>query len=135
MNPYSKADQLYTYKKPTLARRTEFTKKQRKEIDRIYGETCVVCMNPCVSYHHRKFRSQGGRNNPRNGAPLCEGCHRYVHEHPEAAEDLRQEAIKRFGPYYYFDKYDCWKQGLIDAPDNRKFETFMESEELKASKL
>ncbi|WP_176140660.1 hypothetical protein [Halobacillus salinus] len=99
---------------------------------RIYGEECVICMNPTVAIHHRKFRGQSGRNNPRNGAPLCQECHEHVHEHPEAAEQLRQDAIDRFGPYYYFDKYDCFFHALIDEPENKPFEDFMEAEERKA---
>lgn len=92
----------------------------------------MICMNPDVAIHHRKFRSQSGRNNPRNGAPLCQGCHDYMHRNPEAAEELRQEAIDRFGPYYYFDKYDCFYEALIDEPETKPFEDFMEAEELKA---
>ncbi|SEB15928.1 hypothetical protein SAMN05421743_12163 [Thalassobacillus cyri] len=132
MNPYSKKQQLKRMKIPSRARRSEFTDKQKREIDRIYGPDCVICMHPDTSYHHRLYRSHIGRNNPRNGAPLCQSCHDFIHDTPEAAEELRQEAIRRFGPYYHYDKYDCWKHGLIDEPDTRKFEDFMEAEERKA---
>ncbi|WP_052158664.1 HNH endonuclease [Halobacillus sp. BBL2006] len=131
-HPYSKEMQLNYNKLPSKAKRSEFTSRQRKEVKRLYGDCCIICLHPDSQLHHRVFRSQNGRNNPRNGAPLCQGCHDYVHAHTEAAEQLRQEAAARFGPYYYFDKYDCWKHALIDEPDNKAFEDFMEKEERKA---
>ena len=132
MNPYSKEDQLHKMKVPSRKQRAEFSSSQRKETKRIYGEECVICMDPSVQIHHRKYRSQLGRNNPRNGAPLCNGCHDIVHENAEVAEDLRLQALDRFGPYYYFDKYDCYLHGLIDAPTKQAFEDFMEQEEREA---
>lgn len=133
MNPYSKQQQLHSNKIPSRKKRAEFTDKQRKEVKHIYGKECIICMNPYVTIHHRHFRSQFGRNNPRNGAPLCNDCHQFVHSNQEAAEELRQQAIKRFGPYYYYDKYDCYQKGLIADSTNSLFEEFMQAEEIKAA--
>ncbi|SDO80187.1 HNH endonuclease [Halobacillus aidingensis] len=132
IHPYSKEQQLLADRLPSKAKRSEFTTKQRKEVKRIYGDYCQICMNPHTQIHHRKFRSGSGRNNPRNGAPLCHECHAFVHAHHETAEDLRTEAADHFGPYYYYDKYDCFFEALIDEPTDKAFEDFMELEERKA---
>jgi HNH endonuclease len=161
-NPYSKADQLkghqrekpkprykerrYNRRKrqskkvdykgvkiPSRAKRAEFTKEDKEKIKEFYGDTCLLCGSPYIEFHHRKYRSQLGRNNPRNGAPLCEDCHiPRVHKDPKLAQELRDEAEKRFGPYYYYDKYDCWKKGLIERPTDELFNKFMEEEEERA---
>lgn len=132
IHPYSKKQQLEYNELPSKAKRGEFTTKHRKEVKGIYGEECVICMNPEVAIHHRMFRSHSGRNNPRNGAPLCGECHDFVHANPEGAEQLRQDALNRFGPYYYYDKYDCFFEGLIEEPEQQAFELFMSQEERKA---
>jgi hypothetical protein len=33
--------------------------------------------------HHRKIRSQGGTNKLDNLIYCCDGCHTYIHAHPE----------------------------------------------------
>ena len=128
---YTKEMQLGKQKKgvkiPPRSKRSEFTKKDRKRIIDLYGEHCQFCFSPYVEFHHRKYRSQSGRNNPRNGAPLCHDCHKYVHENVKAAEFLRNEAIERFGPDYYKDKYDLWREGKISDPDDSLLEKYFRS--------
>ena len=117
---------------PSKKNRGEFKPKQRKQIEELFGHECLKCKSPYIQHHHRYFRSHDGRNNPRNGAPLCDRCHREVHAEFEKAQALRDEAEKKFGPYYHNDKYDLWKAGLIDRPTDRLFERFMKEEEQKA---
>lgn len=38
--------------------------------------------------HHRVRRSQCGGNEPQNLITLCATCHRWVHDHPYAANQL-----------------------------------------------
>jgi hypothetical protein len=43
-------------------------------------ECCGAGLNPLAfECHHRKFRSQGGTDDPRNLLALLRGCHRRVH--------------------------------------------------------
>lgn len=113
---------------PTRAKRGEFTVKHKSQIIDLYGNVCLVCGNPNIEFHHRKFRSGLGRNNPRNGAPLCNTHHREAHENAGFAQLLRQEAIERFGEFYFLDKYDLWKAGKIDRPIDELFERFFDKE-------
>ncbi|MEK4030829.1 HNH endonuclease signature motif containing protein [Pseudobacillus sp. FSL P4-0506] len=114
---------------PSRAKRSEFTLKDKQKIIELYGDGCLFCYSPYVEYHHRKFRSGLGRNNPRNGAPLCNLHHRQVHEQPELAEKLREEARERFSEDYFKDKYDLWKEGKIERPTDELFERFFEGVE------
>lgn len=119
---------------PSRAKRSEFTLKDKHKIVELYGDCCLFCYSPFVEFHHRKFRSGSGRNNPRNGAPLCNHHHRQVHEHPELAEKLREEARERFTDDYYKDKYDLFKEGKIDRPTDELFERYFEKVEREDEK-
>lgn len=114
---------------PTRSKRGDFTVKHKSQVIDLYGNCCLVCGNTNVEFHHRKFRSGLGRNNPRNGAPLCNTHHREAHDNAAFAQLLREEAIERYGPYYYFDKYDLWKANKIDRPTDKLFERFFEEEQ------
>ena len=119
---------------PSRANRAEFSGKQRQKIHDLWGDGCYLCSNPYIQYHHIRYRSQLGRNNPRNGIPLCERCHTRVHAEREVSDYLRNLAEDRFGTYFYYDKFDAWKQGLIDRPTDKLFEEFMEKEMKKHGK-
>lgn len=114
---------------PSRANRAEFSGKQRQMIHELWGDGCYLCANPYIQYHHITYRSQLGRNNPRNGIPLCDKCHTRAHDERELADHLRNEATDRYGPFYFYDKYDCWKQNLIERPTDKLFESFMVEEE------
>lgn len=120
---------------PTRAKRSEFTIKHKSQIIDLYGNCCLVCGNPLVEFHHRKFRSGLGRNNPRNGAPLCNTHHREAHDNAGFAQLLREEAIERFGPYYFWDKYDLYKKGMIPNTTDQAFEKFFDQEEWKSEDI
>ena len=119
---------------PSRAKRGEFTKEHKMQIIDLYGNTCLICGNPNVEFHHRKFRSGLGRNNPRNGAPLCHIHHREAHDNAGFAQLLREEAIERWGPYYFWDKYDLYKKNLIPNTTDESFEKFFEKERERIEK-
>jgi hypothetical protein len=58
-----------------------------------------------INVHHRRLRSQGGRDTPENRALLCgsgtTGCHGWVHAHPKLAM-ASGWIVSAFGP----DPYD-----------------------------
>lgn len=41
-----------------------------------------ACSGTGGSWHHRKLRSQGGRDNAANSLFVCSSCHDYIHMHP-----------------------------------------------------
>lgn len=44
---------------------------------------CQVCnKKPAVHKHHRKLRSQGGDDTPKNLLDVCLGCHTTIHANP-----------------------------------------------------
>jgi hypothetical protein len=116
---------------PSRAKRGEFTVKQKMQIIDLHGNCCLVCGSPLIEFHHRKFRSQLGRNNPRNGAPLCLTHHKEAHDNVGFAQLLREEAIERFGEFYYYDRYDLYKENYIDRPTQELMDKFFEGEEEK----
>jgi hypothetical protein len=44
---------------------------------------------------------------------------------------LREEAIERFGEFYYYDRYDLYKENYIDRPTQELMDKFFEGEEEK----
>lgn len=113
---------------PSRAKRGEFTLMQKMQIIDLYGNMCLACQSTFIEFHHRKFRSGMGRNNPRNGSPLCQIHHRWAHTDSIFAQSLRDEAKAMWGPYYFWDKYDLWKHGLIERPTDELMERFFEKE-------
>jgi hypothetical protein len=111
---------------PSRAKRGEFTLQLKMKVIDLYGNSCLVCGSPNVEFHHRKFRSQLGRNNPRNGAPLCQTHHREAHDNAGLAQLLREEVKERFGEFYYYDRFDLWKAGCIDRPTEELMEKYFE---------
>lgn len=119
---------------PSRAKRSDFTIKHKHTIIDLWGNTCRCCGNPIVEFHHRKFRSGMGRNNPRNGCPLCQQCHARCHTDAAFAQIWRDEAIKIWGIYYFWDKYDLWKHNLIERPTEELMDQFFEREREKCQK-
>lgn len=56
-------------------------------IDPIYCDRCGTSRN--VQMHHRKYRSRGGSDDPKNLVPLCRVCHFDVHSHKPGTEKWR----------------------------------------------
>lgn len=60
----------------------------RRVIHERAGGRCERCGTPLVDAfeaHHRKLRSQGGRDDVTNLVALDGDCHRWAHENPDAA--------------------------------------------------
>ncbi len=119
------------FKKVKARVRTSISKKEyQKAIDK-FGSCCVICQNPRIEMHHVKFRSQGGKGVYRNLVPLCEKHHRLAHTQRWFAEALRNERENMFGKYYWCDKRDLFKIGLIKDDTDWEFEKFMIEETMK----
>jgi 5-methylcytosine-specific restriction endonuclease McrA len=154
-HPYSKADQLaghlkkekakYKQKKPRHKKkkpeiykgrvipkakvRGEISKKEYNRAVEEFGAYCNTCGNPYIEMHHIKFRSQGGRGRYRNLIPLCKKHHMLAHKDREFSERLRSQREKRFGEWYWADRFDLFKAGLIPTPTEECFERFMQEKE------
>lgn len=64
---------------------------------------CEVCgIRPATNMHHRKNRSQGGRDTAANLLAVCgtgtTGCHGYITEHPAEAYDKGWSVRRAFDP-------------------------------------
>ena len=119
---------------PSRAKRSEFTIAIKNEVIDMWGNVCRSCGNPFIQFHHRKFRSGSGRNNPRNGCPLCLECHARCHEDAEFANYWREEAKAIWGEYYFWDAYDLWKHNMIERPTEELMNRFFEGEREKCLK-
>lgn len=130
--PKKKYKKLETFKgrtiPPAKARGTISKKEFEKAIE-AFGSVCVFCSSPYIEMHHIKFRSQQGRGNYRNLIPLCKEHHTEAHTEREFADSLREQRVSTFGEWYWADKYDLFKAGLIPNTDDKTFETFMKGEE------
>jgi 5-methylcytosine-specific restriction endonuclease McrA len=130
--PRKKKKKLATYKGRTIPKakvRGEISKKEyNKAIDE-FGAYCNICGSPYIEMHHIKFRSQGGRGGYRNLIPLCNAHHRKAHKDREFSERLRFQREKRFGEWFWADRFDLFKTGLIPEPTNEHFERFMQEQE------
>ena len=127
LRAYPKSEQL---KKtiPSRKQRGAITKKEYQRAIEAFGDVCVVCGNPKIEMHHIVFRSQGGRGGYRNLIPLCNKHHRWAHQNREFADRLRKDREKQYGPYFWADKWDLWKAGLIKDATDEEFEKFFEKE-------
>jgi 5-methylcytosine-specific restriction endonuclease McrA len=71
-----------------LTRRTPLRSRRRRLPVKPSG-FCVAALPGChgraVHVHHRKPRGRGGSDAAANLAALCASCHRWIHEHPAAA--------------------------------------------------
>jgi hypothetical protein len=62
---------------------------------------------------------------------LCSEHHRGktgVHENKMLMEGLQVLHESLYGPYFYCDRYDLFKLGLIPTPTNEAYEKFMKGE-------
>lgn len=141
MHPYPKSQQLKklgrkekkleVYKGRTIPSRKQRASISKKEYNRTleaFGDVCCICGNPQIELHHIVFRSQGGKGGFRNLIPLCKEHHKKAHKHRRFADQLREQRKQLFGEYYWADKYDLFKKGLIPNTDDKTFEKFFEEE-------
>lgn len=154
--PYSKADQLKGHQKqkdkpnykerrpkkkkrklevykgrtiPTGKQRSAISKKEYTRAIETFGSVCVICSNPYIEMHHILFRSLMGKGGYRNLTPLCKEHHILAHSSREFSDKLRKERQKMYGEWYWADKYDLFKAGLIPNTDDKTFEKFMREHE------
>ena len=130
--PRKKKGKLEIYKGrtiPSAKQRGAVSKKEYARAIEAFGDSCVYCGNPYIEMHHVRFRSQGGRGKYRNLMPLCKEHHNRAHTDREFSEMLRDIREKKYGPWYWADKYDLFKAGLIPNTTDAEFEKFMKLEE------
>lgn len=117
---------------PSKVRGSISKKEYEKAID-AFGSNCAICMDPHIEMHHLRFRSHQGRGNYRNLIPLCNKHHGLAHTNKNFADSLREERMERYGEWYWCDKFDLLKAGLIVNSTDEEFEKWMIKEEVKAS--
>jgi hypothetical protein len=133
--PYkkSKKSKLEVYKGKSIPKskvRSSISKKEYNRTIEEHGSVCLECGNPYIELHHCKFRSQGGKGGFRNIIPLCKIHHMKCHKSFEYAEKWRNYLERMYGQYYWCDKYDLWKLGLIKDPTQEEFEKYMQKQEV-----
>ncbi len=120
------------YKGRVIPHRKKRSSISEKEYDKAlehYGYQCLESGSNLIEMHHITFRSQGGRGGWRNLVPLYPTFHKRCHNDRAYANKWRELHEKKFGPHYYKDKWDLWKEGLIQNPTDELFEEFMLLEE------
>lgn len=147
-NPYSKADQLKSHRKekkpqtvkgrivPGKKTRGKITAAEYNESLKQHGETCYFCGTTInLECHHvipKGFsRIKNGRGVWRNLRFLCSEHHRGkagVHQNKEMMEKLQQEHECLYGPHFYKDRFDLFKEGLIPNTSKEAYLEFMEGE-------
>ncbi|KYC64712.1 HNH endonuclease [Heyndrickxia coagulans] len=118
---------------PSKTVRGRITKAEYIEALRRNGDCCYICGTTLnLEAHHVRFRSAGGRGKWRNIRFLCAEHHRGKYS-PHRNEQLRKELEKLheklYGPWFWADKYDLFKAGLIPNTTDEEFEKFMKGEE------
>ncbi|MCD7034328.1 HNH endonuclease [Metabacillus sp. GX 13764] len=114
---------------PKAKERSKITKKEYNRAIEAFGAACAECQNPAIEMHHLKFRSQGGKGGFRNLLPLCKTHHMKAHKSRRYADSLRAERESIYGKFFWADRFDLFKEGLIPNTTQQAFEKFMEREE------
>lgn len=125
---YSKEQQIGKRFIPKRKDRTKITQKEYDKVVEVHGFRCVQCGATPIEMHHVKFRSQGGKGTWRNLRPLCKDHHMLVHSREVLTHSAKQLHKSMYGEYYWCDKYDLFKMGLIEDPNDDEFEGFMKSQ-------
>jgi hypothetical protein len=131
--PKGKKKKLEVYKGksiPSNKTRSAISKKVYNQVIEEHGSVCLDCGNPYIEIHHARFRSQGGKGVYRNLIPLCKEHHMKCHKSKEYADKWREWLEVQYGQYYFQDKYDLWKMGLIKDPTYELYEKFMILQEI-----
>lgn len=114
---------------PHRKQRGKIKRSEYNEALRVWGEQCTECGDPRIEMHHVVFRSQSGRGNFRNLRPLCKIHHSLAHTSRDFTEELKDQHHRKYGKYFPCDKYDIWKEGLIENPTDELFEKFMRGQQ------
>jgi 5-methylcytosine-specific restriction endonuclease McrA len=101
-----------------------------------HGEDCYFCGSHYnLEMHHvvpKGFsRHKNGRGVYRNLRLLCSDCHRGengVHRNKEKMMELQAEHERLYGPCFYQDRFDLYKQQLIPNTTKAAYEKFMLAE-------
>jgi 5-methylcytosine-specific restriction endonuclease McrA len=124
---------------PTKKTRGAISKKDYEKAVVEHGDYCFFCK----SFHNLEMhhvipkgysRHKNGRGVYRNLRLLCSSCHRGengVHQNRDMMEQLQQEHERLYGPNFYKDRFDLFKEGIIPNTDSVTFENYMEGEEEK----
>lgn len=114
---------------PDRKKRSAISKKEYNLAIEYHGSYCLECGHHIIEMHHAVFRSQQGRGTFRNLIPLCNEHHRKCHQDFTYAQKWRDYLKTRYGPYYYQDRFDLWKAGIIHNYEELTFNLFMEREQ------
>jgi len=125
---YSKAQQIGKRFIPKQKDRTKITKKEYDKAIEEFGSRCH-CGATNIEMHHIKLRSDSGKGTYRNLIPLCGAHHRLTHTSNQLLQGYQNMRITAYGEYYWCDKYDLFKLGLIEDPNEEEFEAFMKCQE------
>jgi 5-methylcytosine-specific restriction endonuclease McrA len=150
--PYTKADQLKSHKKkkkkpetfkgrtiPGKKTRGKITSTEYKRAIEEHGYICLVCGTTInLECHHvvpKGFsRIKNGRGVWRNLRFLCSEHHRGktgVHQNKQLMDYLQSEHESLYGPNFYKDRFDLFKEGLILNSTKESYEDFMRKESEK----
>lgn len=85
-------------------------KKKVRDVQERSGGRCEACLPGCrgtaTQFHHKKYKSRGGSDAPRNIAHLCDVCHESVHRHREGTEKFRTHSWQEEGLTEWDEKAD-----------------------------
>ncbi|WP_144559572.1 HNH endonuclease signature motif containing protein [Shouchella miscanthi] len=126
-----KMQQFKGVKIPSRKTRGQICKKDYEKAMEYWGDGCAMTGHTAIEMHHVKFRSQGGRGSWRNLVPLVESLHKKCHQDRSHADYWREELESRFGKWYWADRFDLYKEGLIPNATHEAFEKFMIAEQEK----
>jgi len=74
-------------------------------------------VNNKLTFHHIKFKKNGGEDKARNGITLCETCHRGFHN---GKNDLTFENEDRLPPHIRGKTFKYWMEEKVDWKQFRK---------------
>jgi hypothetical protein len=139
--PFKGKKKQETFKGRTIPTKRERGKINKSDYQRVideHGFECWYCgTTQNLECHHIVFRSQGGRGVWTNLRFLCSEHHRTgkesVHQNKKIMQKLQYEHMKMFGKYYFQDRFDLFKLGLIPTPTKEVYESFMEKERKKSN--
>lgn len=117
---------------PKKSARGRITRKEYIKAQKAHGEYCFICQTTVgLEAHHIKFRSAEGRGQWRNIRFLCGEHHRGAYSphrdrNVRRALELMHEDL--YGPHYFKDVYDLFKEGLVENTTPEAYEEFMQRE-------
>lgn len=119
---------------PHRKQRGKIKRQDYNEALRVWGECCTECGNPKIEMHHVVYRSHSGRGGYRNLRPLCKVHHDQAHKERGFTEELKKQHKRKYGKHFYKDRFDLWKEGVLENPSQELFDEFMKGEEKRCRK-